>query len=254
MVLDCDGVLFRGDDAIPGAQDAVRALWASSQVFMVTNNSRLSVADLARKLTRLNFEFKEENLWTSVRACAACVHADKAFVIGSQALKDALASKMELVTPQGLLDPVEARAVIVGFDSNFCYRDMAYATRAILENDASFIATNRDFQYPAGGCVLPGNGALVASIVEATRKEPLVTGKPSPFMLDRIFEQAHVQDPASVLVVGDMWSDIAFGKRCATALVLTGVAKMGDVRTWEEKPDVVLPSIVDIVSYVERRL
>ena len=127
---------------------------------------------------------------------------------------------------------------------------MAIATRAILENNAQFVATNRDFQYPAGGYVLPGNGALVASIVEATRREPIVTGKPSLFMLERICDQAHV-DMSQVLVVGDMWSDIAFGRHCHTALVLTGVAKADDVATWEHKPDVILDSIV---NYVERRL
>mmetsp|Transcript_51916 Transcript_51916/g.86104 ORF Transcript_51916/g.86104 Transcript_51916/m.86104 type:complete len:107 (+) Transcript_51916:293-613(+) len=56
-------------------------------------------------------------------------------------------------------------------------------------------------------------------------------------------------------MVGDMWSDVAFGHRAGTqaALVLSGVATIGEARQWraestECSPDIVLHDVRGLVD------
>jgi hypothetical protein len=56
-VFDCDGVLWTGKTAIPGAVSALDALRrAGKKIFLVTNNSTKSPAQFLHKLTELGFE------------------------------------------------------------------------------------------------------------------------------------------------------------------------------------------------------
>ena len=56
FVFDCDGVLWHGERAVPGAAAAVRALARRGKhLYFVTNNSTSTRAALATKLHRLEF-------------------------------------------------------------------------------------------------------------------------------------------------------------------------------------------------------
>ena len=192
-----------------------------------------------------------------------------AFVIGSQGLKAAMRELgMLLVHPDGP-SPVErefgphemsklevcsnVRTVVVGFDRTFCYFSLAYAVRCLLENEGCrLVVTNRDFQFPASGKRLPGTGAVVAAICAGANREPdAVTAKPSRVMLDLIMAEAGVTAERT-LMVGDMWSDIAFGHRAgaSAALVLSGVASAEDAARWkgDMRPDGIFTDIRGLIS------
>lgn len=273
VVLDCDGVLYVGESVIPGAISTVsRLLDAGIAVYFVTNNSRVDTSAFEAKLSSLGFGFAVHgNAWSSVRACAMCISEKrprKAFVVGSASLKKAIeALDVEVVPEPAELDRCrqmatvdsmstyeldrQVEAVVLGFDAKFSYFDVALASMAILENDALFICTNRDHQCPVpNGRKLPGNGSLVAAVSETTRREPLVAGKPSSLILDTLFDKDI--DRSRVLVVGDMWSDVAFARNagCKAVLVLTGVASQSEADTWAQKPDIVLESIADLPGYM----
>ena len=73
-----------------------------------------------------------------------------------------------------------AAAVVVGFHRDFDFDGLDRAARAVRDG-ARFVATNLDATYPvAGGGLLPGAGAIVASVATATGRAPEVAGKPSP--------------------------------------------------------------------------
>lgn len=67
---------------------------------------------------------------------------------------------------------------MVGFDEGVNYHDLAFACLCLLENPGcKLVATNLDFQYPARGRFLPGNGAIVAAIKTGSRREPDVASR-----------------------------------------------------------------------------
>ena len=66
LVCDLDGVVYVGEDSVPGAVDAVdRLVQDGTRVLFATNNSRATVAEYVAKLDRLGLQVGPESLLTS---------------------------------------------------------------------------------------------------------------------------------------------------------------------------------------------
>jgi 4-nitrophenyl phosphatase len=122
---------------------------------------------------------------------------------------------------------IDPRAVVVGLFRTFDYEVMSRAMQYLVDPGVRFLATNRDATFPLErGRLVPGAGAIVASLVVCSGREPELVGKPSPYSIEWILREARVQ-PGDALVVGDrVETDIVAGQRagCPVHLVLTGVA------------------------------
>ena len=113
-------------------------------------------------------------------------------------------------------------AVLMGYGPDVAWRDLAEASYAVGAG-ALFVATNADLSIPTPQGMAPGNGALVAAVVSATGREPLVAGKPGLPLMAESVERVGSHSP---LVVGDrLDTDIEAGhvSGIPSLLVLTGV-------------------------------
>ncbi len=229
-VFDMDGVLFRMDDPLPGASEAVRKLRERGEgVYFLTNNSSKSRHEYVAKLARFGIPSTPDEIMTSAYATAQMFAetgetGKGVFVVGEQGLKQELAAGgMRIVEDVAIEQP---DYVVAGWDRGFTYVKLASAHTAIT-NGATFIATNRDKTYPdSGGRTLPGGGAIVSAIETCTGVVPRTIGKPEPYTLEIILRRAGVS-AGDCLVIGDrLDTDIAIGKAVGarTALVLTGVS------------------------------
>src|SRR6202035_1538252 len=94
-LIDMDGVLYRGHELIPGADQFVRELRARSIPFLLlTNNSQRTRRDVAAKLARIGIDVEDSHIFTSAMATARFLGKQKpqgtAFVIGEGGLLTAL--------------------------------------------------------------------------------------------------------------------------------------------------------------------
>lgn len=151
-------------------------------------------------------------------------------------------------------------AVVVGFDRNINYYKIQYATLCIRENPGClFIATNRDaVTHLTDAQEWAGNGSMVGAIVGSCKREPIVVGKPSDFMLDNIATTFNL-NKSQICMVGDrLDTDILFGKNggLTTALVLSGVTSEETLLSPENKihPDYYMPQISDLLSVKEKMM
>src|SRR5450755_3462898 len=93
---DTDGVIYRGKEPIPGAQDFIDRLRASDTGFVfLTNNSEQTPLDLLRKLAGLGIHgLTAANFITSAMATAEFLAAQKphgtAYVVGGGGLSTEL--------------------------------------------------------------------------------------------------------------------------------------------------------------------
>lgn len=219
-IFDLDGTLYRGDEPIPGAPEAVQEMRNRGiQVRFLTNNSALSREAIAAKLTRLGFSCTpEECEGTGPAAAEVCVSRgiSRARVIGEPGLHK--------VFEQAGIQPGD-EAVVAGICRNFHYQHIHDALQCFL-NGAAFIATNRDGTYPReGGRLEPGAGCMVAALEAAAGRAPVVIGKPEPFLVTKLMEQAGAS-PHETLMIGDRYeTDIVAAQRagCLSWMVLTGV-------------------------------
>ena len=226
LLFDLDGTIYRGEEPIPGAGEAVEA--ARQQhvtVRFVTNNASRGPDEVASHLTRIGVQAAPEEVSTSAQAAAA-VLADKlqpgttVLVVGSDALVHEVELK-NLTTTRTYSDAVQA--VVQGLSKDAGWRDLAEACVAIRAG-ALWVACNVDPTLPTERGPLPGNGSFVAALRTATDSEPLVAGKPATPLMDEAQRSADARKP---LVVGDrLDTDIAGAVAAGldSLLVFSGVS------------------------------
>ncbi len=257
VVLDMDGVLIRGDRALPGAPEAVDRLREQGRIVsFVTNNSIRHRRDHCAKLRRLGFEANEGEIVSSASATALYLKQSRpdgigrVFVIGEDGLAEELREAGAHVVEGS--DGVDF--VVVGMDRWFTYAKLARAQQAIF-GGARFIATNTDPVFPTEHGFDPGGGTMVAALETAVRRPPdAIVGKPHTLGLEVMLGQMGLA-PAEVAIVGDQLStDIVAGNRAGltTILVLTGIStrEEGERAEGDMRPDVVAKTVVEAVAWI----
>ena len=241
MILDLDGVVYIGEEPVPGAAAAIgRLRQEGRRVVFATNNASRAATEVAALLTRLGIEATADEVVTSA-AIAADTLADRlppgspVLVVGA----DALAGEVRRagLTVVASADDRPA-AVVQGYAPHVGWRQLAEACLAIRAG-AQWIVTNTDATLPSPRGDLPGNGSLVAALRTALGRDPdLVVGKPQPAFFAGAAAKAGASRP---LVVGDrLDTDIEGAVRAGmdSLLVLTGVSSEAEARaaTAESRP------------------
>lgn len=224
-LLDLDGVVYVGPDAVPGVPAALASARAAGMLLgFVTNNAARTPEDVAEHLRALGVPADPSEVITSSQAAASVV-ADllgprgRVLAVGGPGVAAALAAAGLIVVP-GADDGPEA--VVQGYGREVAWTHLAEAVVAV-GNGARHVATNTDATIPSPRGLLPGNGAMVGVVVAVTGQQPLVTGKPDPAMHAECVRRTGAQRP---LVVGDrLDTDIEGARRAGAAslLVFTGV-------------------------------
>jgi 4-nitrophenyl phosphatase len=180
VVLDLDGVLWRGDDAIAGSAEAVAALRdGGARVAFLTNNSSLRIADYLGKFERFGIAATADEVMTSAQAAVELLA--ETLAPGARVLACAGPGVVEAFEQSGftVVDRGPAAAVVVGWHRTFDFDGLDRAARAVRDG-ARFVATNADPTYPGSDHVLPGAGAIVAAVATASGRIAEVAGKPHP--------------------------------------------------------------------------
>ncbi|EGG10109.1 uncharacterized protein MELLADRAFT_47200 [Melampsora larici-populina 98AG31] len=274
-LFDCDGVIWHGDQLIPGVKDVLAYLRGrGKRLFFVTNNATKSRESFKSKFDRLGIEADLDEIFGSAYATALYLKRilkfpehKKVYVIGEKGVEDELASEnirycggtdpadnefLELMDFSSVTTDKEVGAVLCGFDMHINYKKLAKAHRYLIENeDCHFILTNDDSTFPTDGSIFPGSGAISAPLryAVAGKKTPIVVGKPNQPMLDCILDKHHL-DRSKTCMIGDrLDTDILFGinGQLSTLLVLTGVVKKAEIEQADAKiiPEFVIDSLGD---------
>ncbi len=240
VVLDLDGVVYRGETPLPGAQEFLAHLRRRPLPFVfATNNATRTPEQYAERLHRMGVAVSPEQIVTSALVTAEYLRArtprgTPVYAVGGEGLCKALESAGMVLCE----DPDAVAFVVVGLDVAFTYAKLRAACRAI-RNGAEFVATNRDPVLPVGEELWPGAGALVAAIEVASGRTPVVLGKPEPPLLEAALRRLGVPAGEALMIGDQLGTDIAGGVRLGmrTVLVLSGVSR-------EEQGEQVVPDLV----------
>jgi HAD superfamily hydrolase (TIGR01450 family) len=233
-VLDLDGVVWRGDQLVPGAAAAVDTLIDAGLQVVACTNWAQSPAHKRAALDRLGVA--SFPVVTSAEAAASCCRPDeRVLVLGDPTLGDVLrADDLEVVDVFGLPDGAEVTdidVVVVGACSDWD-RSRVGMVADVLRSGARFVATNDDATFPttgpSGPRLLPGNGALVAAVTVASGVVPEIAGKPHGAMARLIESRFGAID----VVVGDRPDTdggLAIELGADFGLVLSGITTSADL-------------------------
>ncbi|HEY8117278.1 MAG TPA: HAD-IIA family hydrolase [Actinomycetota bacterium] len=243
ILFDLDGVLYRGEDAVPQAPPTLAELRRRGvRPVFLTNNSSRTPRQVADKLRTIGIEADPSEVVTSALATAELLAergGGRAFVIGQDGVREALTDAGIRIL-QG--EPEEADLVVVGFDGGATYGSLKRAS-LLVQRGARLVATNADGSYPAADGLWPGAGALLCVITTTTGAEPEIVGKP----FHPLFEAGRRRGGGGrPLVVGDrLDTDIEGAARLGwdTMLVLTGVSSREDVERTGIRPTVIAEDV-----------
>jgi HAD superfamily hydrolase (TIGR01450 family) len=227
VICDIDGVVYRGDELLPGSDTALKRLVeAGVDLYFATNNSTKTPVTVAERITTMTgVPIAPGSVVTSSEAAVGLLGDEEhpVMVLGSDGITTALAQAgLELTD-----EPTEARAVLVGLDWDFNYPRLTRAADAVRAG-ARFIATNTDPTYPVAGGLLPGGGAMVAAVQATTGVIPEIAGKPHRPMRALL----RARGIGAAWVIGDrVDTDIALAEAepdWTSILVLTGVTTLDE--------------------------
>ncbi len=231
-ILDLDGVVYVGADAVPGSVAALAeaASHGMARCF-VTNNASRTPDSVAEHLSSLGVPATAAEVLTSAQVAAALLArrlapGSKVLVVGGTGLQVAL--RAEGLAPVATMDEGPA-AVVQGFSPTIDWALLAEGTRAVRAG-LPWVASNLDATFPTVHGPAPGNGSLVQVIATASGKRPdAIAGKPAP---EPFLEAARRYGSTRPLVVGDrLDTDIEGGcaAKIPSLVVLTGVSGAGDL-------------------------
>jgi 4-nitrophenyl phosphatase len=225
LILDMDGVLYRGNEPIPRLGEFFAFLRGRRTPFMlVTNNTTRTPREHAEKLAGMGVQVSPSEILTSAQGSARLLRRDypagtRVHVFGMPALRQAM-------TEEGfVLADDDVKVVVASVDRDLNFEKVKIASR-LIRAGARFIATNLDPNIPSEDGFLPGTGAMVAMLAAASGVTPTGVGKPEPIMYELAMAQMGAR-PDTTAAVGDrVMTDIIGGKRAGltTICVLSGAS------------------------------
>ena len=251
-LFDMDGTLYLGDRLYDFTLELLDTLKKTGRKYLfMTNNSSKSVEDYVRKLKNLGIEAAREDFMTSSQATAYYLHrhheGKKLYVCGTESLKAELSREGFTVTEK--LEDVEC--IVMGFDTELTFRKLHDVSFLLLTcPDLPYIATNPDYVCPTEFGSVPDCGSVCDMIYNATKKRPVVIGKPSPLMPQLAMEKLGMTKEETCVVGDRIYTDVKSGLNAGITgiLVLSGETTREILEASADKPHLVLEDASEILK------
>lgn len=246
VLLDLDGVLYTGDDPVPGAPAALRYLKERGYITrFVSNTTRKSRKVIESRLIALGFDIGKDEI---VTPSAAAIN----YVIGTGM------KRCHLLTTADLLAEFEAAGlihrdrdvdwVIIGdAGDNFNYGTMNQAFRLVQEG-AGIIALESDRYWMGSDGLMLSAGPFVRGIEYATGKTATLMGKPSPEFFGMALRGMGLGPSDAVMIGDDVVSDTGGAMKAGMQgiLVKTGKFSTPALAVADPAPTRIISSIAEI--------
>ena len=249
LLIDMDGVLYRGRTGLPGGPELMAFLRERGIPYLlVTNNSTLTSAQFVLRLGRMGIDVSQDLIMTSGVATSAYLATlappgTKVNVVGEPALIKELEGRGFVIAGR------DAEYVVCGWDKGINFDKLKTACLAIRDG-ATFIGTNADKTYPLEKDLIPGAGSILAFLVAATDVEPIVAGKPEPIIIEQSLRMLGAR-PEETAILGDrLDTDILGGHRAGilTIMLLTGISTEAEAAACDAPPDLIFDDLPTLIS------
>ena len=238
LLLDLDGTLYVGDEAVPGAREAVARLEdAGLKLRYVTNTTRKPRREVAGRMRELGFEVGEEEIFTPSLAAAALIRDRTCLPLVEETLLEDFGN----VTFAG----DRPDFVLVGdLGEGFTHVRLDAAFRCLMDG-AELVALQKNRYWMTETGLSLDAGPFVAALEYASGKSATVVGKPQQEFFESALDEMGLRAHEVAMVGDDPESDVAGAMRAGLECV--------QVRTGKWRPggdlgeaDLVLDSVADL--------
>jgi len=240
ILFDLSGVLYDGDELIPGAVEAVReARERCEAVRFVTNTATRSAEAIREKVAGFGIEAGPEELFTAPLAAKAYAekHGLRPYLLVHPAIESAFAG----------LECRDPNCVIIGdAREELTYEALNHAFRLCREG-AELIAIGYNKYFSKDGELWLDGGAFVRAVEWAADVDAVIMGKPGKAFFDEVVASTGLDAKDCLMVGDDLEGDVigALDAGLQACLVQTGKYQTGDDENLPEE-GVVLPSVAGL--------
>ena len=240
VLFDLDGVVYRGEEVIPGAPEFFAYLLKSGRsVGAVTNNALKTGAEYSDKLASMGINLDSASIFTSGWAAAQYVRerseAATVFLVGG----DALRTELETV---GAVESEQPDFVVAGIDLTLPLQRLSDAV-VHVRNGAQLIVTNPDLTVPIEGGLRAGAGAVQAFIEAAGGVKATVIGKPQKAIFLQALSGLGLNANETMMVGDTVETDIRGARAAKLRSVLV---ESGNVNVSNITADIQVKDISDL--------
>ena len=267
LILDMDGVLWHGQNAIPGLVEFFQALEELKISFILATNNASSTPDqYVKKLAEMGVSVNKNQILTSGIATALYLSEKvnpantRVFVVGEEGATQPLIDQgftltaLYEVNKDSDIVKKGADFVVCGKDHTLTWDKLATATLNIRAG-AQFIGTNGDTTLPTELGITHGNGAILAALEVATGVKPTIIGKPEPIMYQQALALLNAEPTATVAIGDRLDTDILGAVRTGirSVMVLTGVSTQDDLKDSDFQPTWVMSDIGELTKALRKQ-
>ncbi|MGA8905255.1 MAG: HAD-IIA family hydrolase [Candidatus Bathyarchaeia archaeon] len=249
---DLDGVLSVGKEnpRYLGGREVLNKIKSQGKrSFILTNDSTHTRHEIHQNLAALGFTFELEEILTSsfLTANYLTQKYGKAsfFLIGENGLKRELEAAGHQERQQS------PQVVVVGLDRGLTYEKLDDALRS-LRGGVQLVGSYGGAVYMNDHGPALSAGPIIKALEYGSSKKAVMIGKPSPRMFRLALRLAH-EKPSNAVMIGDqMETDLLGAHRAGvyTVLVLTGVESRETISSSKIKPDLVIQTVDDLLTYL----
>ena len=246
-LIDMDGVIYRGNSLIAGADRFVQNLVASDTPFLfLTNNSQRNRRDVQMRLRPDGNRCGGGPYFHLRDGDGPVPGAAKAATGRHTSL--ARADCFMRCTRTATRSSITTRIMSSSGEGRTFTMEMVEAAVRMIDKGAKLVATNLDPNCPTSHGPRPGCGAIVAMLETATGIKAFSVGKPSPVMMRTARKQLGLETEQTIMIGDTMETDIVGGVQMGyrTVLVLSGGTRREDLAHYAFRPDMVTESLADL--------
>jgi 4-nitrophenyl phosphatase len=253
LILDMDGVLWRENTPIGDLANTFKRINEKGlRVILATNNSTKTISQYIERLQGFGVNLEPWQVITSSLAVAVMLEkrfssGGDVYVVGEAGLRESLEEKgFRPISAGQSGDPV---AVVAAIDREVTFQKLREATLHIRRG-VPFYGTNPDRTFPTPDGLIPGAGSFLSLLTTATDVNPIVAGKPEPYLLELALERLGTPRKLTFVVGDRLETDIAGGQNigCPTGLVLSGVSTLEEAGVWTPKVDVIADDLASLIG------
>lgn len=253
VLLDLDGTLYIGNQAIPGAVEAIAQLRRRGFALrFLTNTTTKSRTQLIAQLRAMNFELDESELISAPVAAKLELQALqqkidrplRIWLVVAEAIKEDFA---EFIFDESTPDYIVLGDIGDAWDISLINR--LFNT---IHAGAELIALHKNRFWQTAEGLKADIGFFVAGLEYVCSRNARVMGKPNRDFFQRVLDSANVTAQDTLMIGDDIDSDVGGAQVMGMrgCLVKTGKFRQAYYELSSVKPDYVVESITKIIELV----
>jgi len=255
FLLDMDGTIYLDNDLFPCVPEFLEYIRSvGGRYLFLTNNSSKSVDKYVEKLGKLGISATADDFLTSTNATVQYLlgkNYKKIYAFGTASFREQLRDG-DLPITDKLEDDIDC--LCMGFDTELTFQKLEDAC-ILLGRGVDYIATNPDLVCPTWYGYVPDCGSVTEMLFNATKRRPLVIGKPQPEMVLAALEKTGYKKEEAVIIGDRLYTDVACGVNAGigSIFVLSGEGVREDIEKYKVNPEFIIDDVKTLYGILTKK-